>query len=384
MKNYKTNLLVVVLINSILFSGCWNYREIDKLSIVAGVAIDKSTDSLYKIVVELAQTSGGKESKSKSKIITMQGRTLFDTARNGISISGEKLYWSHSKVIIVSRDIASEGLSKVLDWYTRDSETREDVYILISEEDTAGDIFQIVGGSDEIISILVGDTIKNGVSLGKAPKTDILKYEIETKPKEMSTVIPTIHLKQANGKPTYQVEGCAIIKDDKLAGFLKAEETKDLLFIRDEIKGGLLTEELKGYNEAVPVALEIFKSKTKVKPEVKGSEIIMNVNVETTVALGEIQGTGNLVNEEQLKNLEQVAQLSLKNRMEALIEKMQKEYDADIFGFGPKLNESYPKVWKSVSNNWGEVFKDIKVNVNTKVHIKNSGITSNTLREAEE
>lgn len=380
MKNFKIALLTIaILINSFIISGCWNYREVDKLSIVTGVAIDKSTDNKYKVTVELAQTSGGKETKTKPKLVTMEGKTLFDAVRNGISVSGEKLYWSHSKVIIISKEVAGEGISKILDWYTRDSETREDVYILISEEATAKEILETGSGSEEILSMMLGEVLNNENNLSEAPKTDILKYEIETATKGMSTIIPIVYL-QPNGKNIPMINGTAIIKDDKIAGTLSGEETKDLLFIRDEIKGGVLVEEADTTN----VTLEIFKSKTKVKPQVDGNKIKMEVSVETTVALDEVQGSQNFIDEEGLKNLEQKTENSLKSRMEAVVKKMQEEHDEDIFGFGTKLQENYPKVWKSISNNWEEIFKDIEVNVKTKVHVKNSGVTSKTITQEEE
>lgn len=380
MKNLKITLLIITIFSSIFFPGCWNYREIDKLSIVTGVAIDRTTDNQYKITVELAQTSGGKEAKTKSKLVTMEGKTFFDAVRNGISVSGEKLYWGHSKVIIASKEVANEGVSKILDWYTRDSETREDVYILISEESTAKEILETGSGSEEILSMMLGEVINNENNLSKAAKTDIIKYEIENMHKDTSSIIPTVYLFKLNGKITPRISGAAIIKDDKLAGILDGEETKDLLFIRDEIKGGVLVEEFR----TTPVTLEIFKNKTKLKPQVDGMNIKMEVNVETTVALDEVQGYENFIDEDGIKELEQRTKDTLKSRMEVLIKKVQEEYDADIFGFGIRILENYPKVWKNVGGNWEEIFKDIKVNVNTKVHIKNSGVTSKTIIREEE
>lgn len=67
---------------------------------------------------------------------------------------------------------------------------------------------------------------------------------------------------------------------------------------------------------------------------------------------------------------------SLKKEIQELIRKVQSEYDADIFGFGEKLREDNASEWKVVSNIWEDVFKDLKVNVETKVHIKNSALLS--------
>jgi spore germination protein KC len=56
--------------------------------------------------------------------------------------------------------------------------------------------------------------------------------------------------------------------------------------------------------------------------------------------------------------------------------KMQSEYDSDIFGFGAKLREDKVQEWNSVGDNWEDVFKNLQVNVETRVHIKNSAVLS--------
>lgn len=373
---------LLIFINSILITGCWNYREIDKLAIVAGVAVDKGTTSKYKLTVEIAKTTGGRETKTMSKVITTEGNTMFDAARNGISLTGLRLYWSHSKVIILSKEIAGEGITKIIDWYIRDSETREDVYILISEEATAKEILLGQGTIEDIKSIALGEMIKNQESLSKAPVIDVLQFEIESKTKGMSTIIPAVKLKQADGKIVPQINGTAIIKDDKPAGFLSGEETKDLLFIRNEVKGGMLVE-TPGNDASTPVSLEIFKSKTKVTPAVHGKDIEINLNVDTIVSIDEIEGSKNYIDEDGRKKLEQYAESALKERIESLIKKIQSEYDADVFKFGTKLKEDNIKVWNSVSNNWEEIFKDLKVNVKTRVHIKNSAILSKSFEKGD-
>jgi len=377
MKKIRITLLVgIILITATITTGCWNYREIDKLSIVAGVAIDKGINNQYQMTVELIQISAGKDTKMTSKTITMEGKTMFDVARNIISLSGKRLYWSHAKVIILSKEIASEGVSKTIDWYTRDSETREDTYILISEGASAKELFEGQETTEDIKSFTLEEMVKNQESLNKAPVTDILKFDIESKPKGMSTIIPAAHLKKVNGKMIPQIMGSAIIKNNKLVGFLNGEETRDLNFIRNEVKGGILVEGMQENDVPTLVSLEIFKSKTNVTPVEDGEDLEIYLNIDTTVAIDEMQGTENIFDDEGRKKLEQSAENTLKERIESLIKKVQSDYDADIFGFGAKFREDKAQVWNSVGDDWEEAFKDLKVNVNTRVHIKNSAVLS--------
>lgn len=381
MKKIRVILLIfIIFINSILAAGCWNYKEVNDMSIVAGIAIDKGITNQYEMTVEIIQISGGKETKNTSKTISAEGRTMFDAARNMIALSGKKLYWGHTKVIILSKQIASEGVTKAIEWYNRDSETREDVHMLISERPTAKEIFNQKAITGNIKSFVLDEMIKDQINLSKAPIIDVLKFDIESNTKGISAVIPVVNLNQIHGKMTPQIMGTAIINNDKLAGFLNSKETKDLMFIRNEIKGGLLIEEMQE-KDVTAVSLEIFKSKTKVTPVVDGKNIKINLNIDTTVAIDEIDGTANFIDDEGRMKLEQSAENTLKERIENLINKLQSEYDADIFGFGSKLQEDKAQVWNSVGDNWKEIFKHLKVDVKTKVHIRNSAVLTKSFKE---
>jgi spore germination protein KC len=384
MKKIKIILLIfIILINSIFTVGCWSYREVDDLTIVAGVAIDKGTKNQYQMTVEIIHISSGKDTKMTSKTISAEGKTMFDAARNMIALAGKKLYWGHTKLIILSKDVASEGVAKAIEWYNRDYETRDEVHLLISQRPTAKEIFNEPGITDEIKSFALDKMIINQSNLSKAPITNVLKFDIESKTKGISPVIPAVNLKQIDGKLTPEVMGTAIIKNDKLVGFLNSEETKDLLFIRNEVNDGLLIEGMHEKDISTLVSLQIFKNKTKVTPVVEGKDITINLNIDTTVAIDEINGTTNFSDDEGRMKLEQSAENVLKERIEALIKRTQSEYDADIFEFGSKLWEDKPQVWNSCGDNWEQIFKGLKVNVKARVHIKNSAILSKSVKEGD-
>ncbi len=374
---------MIIWINLICFSGCWNYREIDKLAIIAGVAVDKGKEGQYLITPEIVEISKGKETNAISKTISIEGKTIFDAVRNSISLLGKKPFWSHTKIIILSKEVARENVSSIIDWYSRDAETREDANILISEAESAREIFEGQAISEEIKSFNMVDILHNQVNLSKAPINNILHFNIESKTEGASAILPAVNLIRIDGKMAPQIFGTAIIKNGKLVGFLSGEETQVLLFIRNEIKGGVLVEGVQKKSIDTAVALEIFKSKTKVTPVVYGKQVEINLNIDTTVAIDEIDGKENYIDEEGRTKLEQSAEYTLKERIESLIKRVQQEYAADIFEFGSKLQQDNVKEWNLVSNNWEQIFKDLKVNVQTKIHIKNSAVISKSVQEGD-
>lgn len=335
-------LLLVVLLCLSLVTGCWNYREIEEMMIVGGVAIDKGQNGQYLITVETILIEGGQETKTTSKQFSMNGKTIFDAVRNEISISGKKLYWSHAKVVILSKEVAEEGILKFLDWFQRDSETRADLKIIISKEDTAKEILLGRKAYSEIKSIELEEMINNQESLGKTPDIEIWKVINDIESPGISAILPVISFK---GKIPILM-GTAIFKKDKLIGFLDSIQTQNLLFIRDEINGGLL---VAGKNDSLlptPVSMEIFKSKTKITPVINKDDISFKIKIETTMAIDEIGGEENYTDLQQIKKVQKGMEQMLNKRIENSVMQVQKEYGVDIFGFGSKLRDENPKIWK--------------------------------------
>lgn len=51
----------------------------------------------------------------------------------------------------------------------------------------------------------------------------------------------------------------------------------------------------------------------------------------------------------------------LEKMMERMMEKLQKEYKADVAGFGEALSIQYPQVWKKVQDRWDDTFSRSEV-----------------------
>ena len=377
-------LLAIIYIATITLAGCWNYREIDMMAAIAGIGIDKGEDERYKLTVEIAEFVGERQSVPVGRTITIEGETIFDAARNGIALLGEKLYWSHAKVLILSERVAGEGVTPILDWFSRDSETREDINILIAKGSTPKDILEGKGGNSGVKSFEMGTMMRNQRNLSKAPKVEVWQFVNNLQAKGIVATSPSVYLEEVNGKRIPKISGTAVFKKDQLLGYLDEEETKIMLFIQDEINGGLLVLVEEDSGREMPITLEIFKSKTKVEPVVNNETIKFNIKIETTVALAELGGTKDYIKEEEeRKKLELLASEKLKEKVMQLVSKMQNQLEVDIFGFGEDLRRDKPKLWKKMENNWHENFRNVSVNVSAKISIKNSAMLSKPLEVGE-
>lgn len=371
-------LVSVLLLGSI--SGCWNYAEVDDMSIVAGVAIDKNkADGKLLLTVEMVDTNGGLDkTQAGFKMISLSGDTMFEIVRNIISMTGKKLFWSHAKAIVFSEEIAREGLIKAIDWYSRDTETRSDVFIFVSKEKTAREILDLNSTTEAIMSFELAQMMRDEKHTSSAPTVEIWDFIDKLETSGNNSVAPMISIHEKNGQKNERVEGTAIFVRDRMVGKLNGDETKNMLFVKNSIKGGVLDVEDK--NGVPSYSLEIISNHTKLKPIMIDGKLQMQIHTVTKTGLDEVMTPEGFFKDESIQDIEKRASERLQADILSLIHKVQQEYDADIFAFGENVHENQPKVWAKVKDHWPEVFADLEVKVSSKVTIQSTAKTSRAIR----
>jgi spore germination protein KC len=348
------------------------------MSVVSGVAIDKgkSRDE-YELTVEIVKIKAGENVENKAEYITLTGKSMFDIARNMITVNNKKLYWSHAKCIIISESVARDGIGDIIDWFVRDAEIRTDMYLLVSGEKTAKEILTCSSKDSKIISLDLSTQLKNQKIASRAPILDLWDFIDSLMQEGKSSSAPRVILSNKNKSSTPSIEGLAIFKKDHLVGMVDGTTTKYLLFALNQIKGGILTFYLNNEN---PIALEIFKNKTVVTPVIENDNIRINISTETWVSLAENQPRINFYTEQEKISLEKDTATILQSSISNSIRRLQEEYGSDVLGFGLRIYEEKPTAWKSIASNWDELFPKTQVSVNSKINIKNSATTSKPIK----
>lgn len=385
MKSTKKIILIILLfINTLNLTSCWNYREINEVAIVGGMALDKNKENgRYIMTVEIMLPEASDGLNMKPEVYTMEGDTLFDAVRNFIAETGVKLYWSHLRVVILSQDVAKEGIVPVLDLFIRDAELRTDVWLLVSKDKTAKVILE--EGTAKIhdtVSFHLHDMLKTEASISKYKGVQFWDFVKTLSEEGSSPFLPTTELVNKKKEKIPKIYGTAVFKKEKMVGWLDGIETRSLLFIRNQIKGGVISiKNVTDFN--TDVTLEIFKSKTKLKPELRDGKLVMNIDVVTDVGIAEIDSTQDLISDKGREKVKKDAEMLIRKQIEKVIKKVQKEYKSDIFGFSNAICRTMPKVWKKIKKDWEEVFIELDIKVNTKINIKESALTLKPIKVGE-
>lgn len=374
--------LCVLLCFAILIplSGCWSYRGLNEITIVSGVAIDFDPDSgVYSLTCEVVDAASPQQQPS-SKLVESKGATIFDAVRNAKKRLINKLYWANTQVLIIGSEVAKhgDGLSNIINWYLSDAECRETTNVIVSEEKLARDLIKIHGLDNTIVSYEIKKIIDNDQSLTSSVyNLPLYRVYSTLKTPGLSLTLPVFHVAQNDDKQVVEANGEAVFQNEKMIGTLNPEDTKYFLFTVNGVHGGILT--LYSSDEKKrDISMEISENKTKTAYNYTNNEIGIKIETDTEVFLDGVRSGVDLLDEETEKKIESRTEEMIENRIKYVIQKVQKEYDSDIFGFGNLIYKKDPALWKKLEPDWDKKFKTLKVDVKSKVTVLNTSFTKRT------
>ncbi|MCL1807791.1 MAG: hypothetical protein FWG31_08825 [Oscillospiraceae bacterium] len=130
--------LPLFLLLCFLLSGCWDYKDLNKLSIVTGMAFDKDEHGNLKVLMEIVdRSSSPKKEGLRTRVVESTGRNMDEAAEKLSKGLDFELYFGAMAVVIFSKDAPAEELRK---WLLENREVRETVYIIKSDD--AGKLLQ--------------------------------------------------------------------------------------------------------------------------------------------------------------------------------------------------------------------------------------------------
>lgn len=386
----KGLIIILVFMIAITSSSCWSRRELNTIGIVTALGIDKAEEE-GKILVslqiikpsEIKSSAGGPGGSSKGVWIAKStGYTVFDAIRNATMITERKVFLSQNMVVIIGEDLAKMGVSPLLDVLDRDPEPRRLAWFLIAQG-RAEDVIESEHEQEKIPAEAIEGLIKSskfssmGVQINMHEFLKMLAYPT-TDPYATRIQVfkePSKDPKESKPINRMRITGASVFKKDKLVGWLNRPETRGLNWIRGKVDSGIIVVK-SPEDETKNIALEIIRANSKIVPEIRDGQIIMNVEVKEEGNFAEQMSPGLFLTPEMFKVLEKRKAAVIKNEIESVLKKAQQEWGVDIFGFGEILHRKYPKEWERLKDRWEEEFPQVQVNLKIITKLRVGGLTS--------
>ncbi|WP_062107290.1 Ger(x)C family spore germination protein [Bacillus niameyensis] len=381
-------------------SGCWDSIDIEKRGTVLAIAIDKvetdenedyithfpksqigSADEMIRITAQVSvpgriplgpESTGGGEDQEPVWVLDAIGHTLEDALFNLQQELADELFLGHLRIIVISEEVAKEGIERFNDYLRRQPEVRRTTWLVVSKE-RAADYMEIAPKLERVPALYLKSMVQKGVDLGKFPYDDIGIFWRALSSKGQDGYLPYLQIKD---KENVQIKGLAYFKENKMLGTIDPIEIGLFMAVIGESEGGYGSF-IKIPDAEEMVLVEAVKRKSRIKTTIKDGKPEIHIKVRYESEIGEKTNEKTPINDSKIiRKIEQVASEETKNSLNRLIKKMQEE-GTDIFGFGEYVRAKQPRFWNETvktKETWNSIFKDINVHVEMDTHIRRVGM----------
>lgn len=395
MHDIKNKLFFVsVFLLCLLNTGCWDYRELNDMAIVTGLSIDKKDDD-YVIGVLIANSkksqASAKEGEAQTIVYEGKGKTIIEGINNINSISPKEVYIGHLSVIVMSEEVALDGVLNVADLLLRSPQSRKRFHFLVSKDVKASDILKILSPLESFpsqniaynllttsrvqaasIDVLYTDFLRKVVTPGVSPVLPVITIEGDVKEGASED-----NLTQTDPKTTLRLEPNAIFRNDKFIGFASDEEARAINLMNNDVEFNNVTIKCDDTN----LIVRISDSKAHKDLKFVDGEPVFTLNVKESGYITEINCNRDLNDPKVIESFEKEVSEDIQEALFRTIDKLQNKYQTDVLGLGNMIYKHNPKYWKTVSENWDtNKFREVKVNINIDFELNGKGSLEQTIR----
>lgn len=380
----------------IFLTGCWDRIELNDISIVSGLAVDKGKDMKYRLTVELvnaSQFSPNKGGGDASSAITysLEGDSVSELLHKmNVGIS-RRLIFSHTRVVYISEEVAKAGVLEFLDFLDRSGQFRNDFNILVTRDEMAEEFTKITFPVQRVPALKVQRQTQSLMEeWGGDPNVRLTDFISAITSKGRNPVAAAVKLSGSPEKGSMtennqkldvdaliEMDGMAVFESEKLKGFLSLQDTRNYLWTQ-KMKNTSLTvvcskEEGKEENTLFN-DVRVTETHSKLKVDTVNGRVVLKVKINGETRLEATQCIEDLTKIDTYDKFEKETNEYVEAQIKSTIEKVQKEYKADIFGFGEAYNRQHHKEYKKVEAKWDEIFAQAEVQVKVDLHLRRSGV----------
>ncbi|MBC2579447.1 Ger(x)C family spore germination protein [Clostridium sp. DJ247] len=389
----KKSILLVIIIIMQLLTGCRDATEVTDIAIVEGIGFDKADNGeiILSLILPVTRSAsfggllgggggGGATAAEATILISEKGYGIMDAYRKIEKKLSRKIFLSQVEGIFIGEKLAREGISDVIDFLFRHPEPHLRAYMFFTEE-AATDILSL---HSKLERSIIEKFVKE-VKLEAGFRTNLKDFinmitEEGVEPVAAQVIVRPLVVDGESKSITSGIGGAAVLHKYKLVGWMTAEEARGALWLRNEIKRGVITTNVPDEKNSGKVGIDITKAKTEINPILNGDEVKMEVKVYVEGKIYENSSQLDLSDSEAVHFVEGKVSENIKKRIQLSLEKAQKQLKSDVYGFGTAVYRKYPQKWNNYyKERWDEEFPMVNVRIICDVRIPEIGLSGKNL-----
>lgn len=336
----KSLIIFLILIYTTTFTGCFNYKDIDKVIFATSIVYDVDPDNNVLVYLEAFKSqrtlSKGTE-QSQRLVFRGKGKTVFEAIKDINLQSSYKINYTQIKAIVFSEKAARMGIKQFIDVLTRDPEFYLKPYMAVY----LGNVEELLKGGfkeEQYVGLLISDLMQNvGVS-SRAVQIRYADFLNARTNLDRASIMTAIELGKSKYKNSVELNGGAVFVNDKMVDVIEKSETEAYNFMVNRVQSGAM-EVVNPANKNKFISLEILKSKTKTDISYNKNKVYLTKKIKVNASISESQSQINL-DEQNIKKIEINADKNLINNGNKIFNKFKKK-GIDIFNIQDDLENKY-------------------------------------------
>ncbi|MBZ9623406.1 Ger(x)C family spore germination protein [Clostridium sp. FP2] len=360
----KINLLLMIIIVTATFTGCWDAEDVNKKSFILSAGVDKVDNN-----VEITGESTDFVAITGEKGTQSQQQSLFqysgigkdaESARSNIEQEVTRSFFlGEVRVTVFGTAFAKEGILSYLNRIDNTYDYRKTLIIVVSRE-PAKEILNYPAKRNLSTGFFIEDSIKILTKNSTAIYTNTRDMLFFRNNEGVGFFIPYVGIE----KGSIRYLGLGVIKDFKLIDIVKFEDTNGILYLLNEKP--VLTQAIYLKDDKKKYIFKVAVKKRNIITDYRDEKVIININLDINASL-QYQYKIDPISKQINKELENKISEKVKKDIVDIINKSQYDYGCDTFGFIKLFRAQNPKIYKKI--NWKDKYNSAEVNINVKTKI---------------
>lgn len=406
---WPVKILAICLI-AMLCSGCMGSQEIDQLSFVLTIGVDKANepglyDFTYRVALPISFIGEGGSDKEKTKLVTVKAQNLTEAMRQLAVAMNRQPEFSHLSAFFVNEEVAREGIYDFVSFFLRGQAYRNTMIPLVIKS-KAREAMEKNTAPFELFQYRWADSLKRTNQLsGTYIVNDLHTFDVYTKEPAASVLTgyaTTIEdsLEKEAEKPLEKhvmrqfdvddfprkggteliVVGSTIFRDWKMVGSLTCSESMGAAILKRDVQTIFSVKDPLHPDKSVSVGVRIRKPQIDV--DVKNNQMQITIKTKVHSDLLEVATGVNYAEGQGRKVLEQQVNEAIRESIQAYFDVTQPlGADCTRISSHYRKNVAAWQEWEQMD--WPALYQNAKVKIEVDTEVNRSGLLWRVLNKGE-
>ena len=425
--------IIFMFLSMIFLCGCYYAKEPNNIAYVVAVGVDMTEDEgIYDYTIQFAKTTqisggaseeGGKEGSEIVEVINVKAPTVYSAVNIANQIVSKNFTLAHTKLIVISEELAENGVRDLFDTFARNSDIRPNIYMAVSSAG-AKEYLESVKPVAEINPVTYYRLIYESQRGGYVPRVLLKDFYFQIEDENRQNVLPLAGVNEKNKEKAkeghkgeeegHKTEDESNVKDDNVKEAEVNEKGFD--FLTKKYYAGKIETEKRNASEVIGMALfdgekmigkmdnvesliyNILRGEYKLSytsfyneksPKVPVTIAIEQqrqpkISVKTTDGVPKIKikifMEGSLMSEStetpielDTPSMEKQVEEETKQAIEDFLKRTQKEFGVDIIGFGQYAKSNFMTNSEYERYDWRSHYPEAEFSVDVSFEMQNIG-----------